>query len=141
MSDVYQFSPNRVQDHRVNSAIECIANFVERIPEFNVQFGNGIFILSTQKYGPGTHDLHFQSECQNEVDTIAKNIEKYLKNDGFKKVKVMPAESDDAQNDQASGVYFDATAMGWGSGFSGVGDAGRRVLYGIRAIYDFTAEV
>ncbi|MDP7196366.1 MAG: hypothetical protein QF864_09270 [SAR202 cluster bacterium] len=126
MSEVYQTSPNRVEDHRVHNAIECLANFVEMIPEVHIGFEDGIFFLDTQRYG-AVNDLSIHADLQNELDLTAKNAEKYLKDDGFSGVKVTP-------------VSFEVTPMGWGSGVhNSTGTAGRQLLYTARGTYEFTA--
>lgn len=143
--DVYQKTPNRMQDVRVRDASSEIMNFVDKIPEYNAKLvsadkDGGIFTLSTQSYGPQV-DPHFMSDAQSECDTIAKNIEDHLKKEGFKKVSIKPAdESDDIMDSNLkSSGYFDATPLGWGSGLSGIGNAGRQILYAVRGTYAYTA--
>lgn len=92
MLDVYEKSPSRMQDTRVRSAIEEVANFVEKIPEMNVKFEGETFALRTQKQ-VSTNDTSSYDTCENELDVVAKNIEQHLKNYGYKSVKVTPVEN------------------------------------------------
>jgi len=142
MSDVYTLSPNRVdQNTRVRNAMECIANYINLIPEMNVNFIADSFTLSTQKYG-AVNDHLFSANCQEEMDTIAKNLETYLRDEDFKSVSVKPAEDHgDGKSDFDTGGYFDLTPMGWGSGVHSGINSGRPVLYTVKATYDYSVKL
>ena len=88
---VYDISPNRLGDVKVRTAVEEIANFVAQIPEWNVQFEGDTFKLATNSTVSNVHN-DASYEMEQELDTVAKNIEDYLKLCGFKKVKVDPIE-------------------------------------------------
>lgn len=113
-----------VSDTRVRSAIEVVANYVSLIPEINVTFEADVMQLKTQRYG-AVNDVGLEAELQNELDTVAKNIETNLKDEEFKKVKVEP-------------ICVDVTPMGWGSGINGLG---RTVLYIAIGTYNLRAEI
>lgn len=117
MSEVYELSPQRPEQapSRVRDVISTLANFVTLIPEVNIQFASDTFTLGTQRYG-AVNDANLAAELQNELDTIAKNAEKNLKDEGFKGVKVTP-------------INFDCTPMGWGSF--------RNILYVARGVYQY----
>lgn len=126
MADVYIDSPQRPPQapSRVRTPNEQVANFVEQIPEVNVTFAEGVFILKTQRYG-AVNDMRLSEELQSELDQIAKNVERNLKDEEYKKVKVKP-------------IDFDCTPMGWGSGIHGTG---RTILYVSVGTYELIAEV
>jgi hypothetical protein len=136
---VYNQTPNRVDDYRVRNAMETIANYVSLMPEMNVGFDAEFLTLSTQKYGM-VNDPHTAAEFEIEMDTIAKNIENHLKDEGFSKVTISPAETGDLKNDLAGSGHFDMTAMGWGSGVGIGSTGGRQLLYTVKATYEYTAE-
>jgi|10_taG_2_1085330.scaffolds.fasta_scaffold03173_11 hypothetical protein len=123
---VYDISPNRLGDIRVRTAVEEVANFVAQIPEMNVQFEGDTFKLATNSnagYGQGPNQPNDAShELELELDTIAKNIEKYLKDCGFKKVKINPVEGG-----------FDYNAIG--------SNTWRQSIMSVTKIYELTAEV
>ena len=38
-NEVYAISPNRIGDHRTWNPLEVIENFISKVPEMNVKFG------------------------------------------------------------------------------------------------------
>ena len=124
MSDVYIKSPNRIGDYRVRNVAETIANYVERVPSFNVKFAGNTFTLSTQEYVHSS-DRNFLASVESQLDSLAKAIEEHLKDEDFKKIKF-------------DKEIFDATPMGQSGGV--ITNPGILTLYFVTSTYTFSAE-
>ena len=94
VGDVYDKSPNRVGgDTNVRGAIETVANYVAKIPEVNVKFEGTKMLLKTQRYAPPNY-ADTQKSMQDDMDAIAKDIPRILREKGHSGWKTKHVDTD-----------------------------------------------
>ncbi len=93
VGDVYDKSPNRVKDTSVRDAIETVGNYVAKIPEVNVKFEGSKMLLKTQRYAPANY-TDTQKSMQDEMDEIAKDIPRVLREKGHSGYSVKHVDTD-----------------------------------------------
>lgn len=87
--EVYTNSPNRVEeDQSVQSAIEVIANYVEKVPETNAKFADDLLMLSTTVVSKMSDANQAQINFEQQMTELSKLIVKNLKDNGYSSARL-----------------------------------------------------
>ena len=128
-NEVYAISPNRIGDHRTWNPLEVIENFISKVPEMDVKFGEWTdnqedpmtFKLKTSLAAdPQTYEQVAISKGE-EMDNLAQLIGTELKNYGFKPV------IDRVNIDVTPGMYTSAGPNAQGQ---------RTIMYTVEGVYN-----
>ena len=86
--EVYVDSPNRVEPHFTQSAIEVVTNAVEKIPEMSVKFEGDVVLLKTSYSARLQDHSQVAIEFGVKMNEIANIITNRLKESGYGSAKL-----------------------------------------------------
>ena len=121
--EVYVSSPNRMEPHATQSAVEVVANFIEKIPEMNVKFEADTFSLRTSISTTIADSAQAEIDFTIEMVELSKLVIEDLKSNGYASAKAELLEMD-----VDPGMYRAA----------GHGQVTRHALYTVNAVFSLT---